>query len=77
MGVWPSWMQWLSVVLSLVAIELMTGTSYLLMLAIGACAGALVAMAGAPIAIQIPIAALVGLVAVVVLHRKRSRADRS
>lgn len=71
------WFQWLSVVLSLVAIEVMTGTRYLLMLAIGACAGALAAIAGASILIQVLTAALVGTVAVVVLRKKRRRVDRS
>lgn len=71
------WFQWFSVMLSLVAIELMTGTKYLLMLAIGTFAGGLSAMAGAPIPIQVLIAALVSLVAIVVLRKKRSQADRS
>lgn len=71
MGFWAPWVQWLSVVLSLVGIEVMTGTGYLLMLALGACAGALVAFAGASIPIQMLIAALVGMVAVVVLRMKK------
>lgn len=71
MGVWVTWVQWTSVVLALGALEVMTGTGYLLMLAIGACAGALVAFAGASIPIQILSAALVSIVAVIVLRRKK------
>ena len=68
-----------------VAVELMTGTFYLLMLACGMAAGALAAHLGAPTALQIVTAALVGSAAVVAWHfirRKRpgdpsARADRS
>jgi len=68
-----------------VAVELMTGTFYLLMLACGMAAGALAAHLGAPTALQIVTAALVGGAAVVAWHfirRKRpgdasARADRS
>lgn len=49
---------------ALVALELLTGTFYLLMLALGAAAGALVAHAGAAHTAQIVVAALVGLGAV-------------
>jgi membrane protein implicated in regulation of membrane protease activity len=48
-----------------VAIELLTGTFYLLMLAIGLCAAALAAHAGATQTVQIVLAALVGGGAVV------------
>lgn len=44
----------------LVATELLTGTFYLLMLALGAVAGALAAHAGAPVNIQIVAASIVG-----------------
>lgn len=66
-----AWFQWLSVLLSLVAIEVMTGTRYFLMLAIGVFAGALAAIAGASLLVQILIAALVGVIAVVRLHKKK------
>ena len=49
----------------LVALELTTGTFYLLMLAIGGVSGALAAHAGASFATQMVVAALVGGVAVV------------
>ena len=68
-----------------VAVELLTGTFYLLMLAVGLAAGALAAHAGASLVVQIVSAAVVGGGAVVAWHWiKRSRpgdpsarADRS
>jgi len=56
-----------------VAVELVTGTFYLLMLAIGLAAGALAAHAGAPLAAQLIAAALVGGGAVLGWHLKRGR----
>ena len=52
--------QWWVMAGVLVAVELLTGTFYLLMLAVGAAAGALAAHAGLPIALQLTAAALVG-----------------
>lgn len=68
-----------------VGVELLTGTFYLLMLAIGLAASALAAHAGAGVVVQIVTAAVVGGGAVVAWHwLKRSRpgdpsarADRS
>ena len=57
----------------LVAAELATGTFYLLMLALGAAAGALAAHAGASQAAQIVAAALVGAVATAAWHWRRGR----
>jgi membrane protein implicated in regulation of membrane protease activity len=57
----------------LVAAELATGTFYLLMLAIGAAAGALAAHAGLGLSTQIVVGGLVGSVAVVVAHLVRRR----
>jgi membrane protein implicated in regulation of membrane protease activity len=56
-----------------VAVELLTGTFYLLMLAIGMAAGALAAHAGATMALQLVIAAGVGGGAVAVWHVLRKR----
>jgi len=56
-----------------VAAELITGTFYLLMVAIGLAAAALVAHTGAATAIQITVAAAVGGGAVLVLRWARSR----
>lgn len=56
-----------------VALELVTGTFYLLMLAVGMMAGALAAHLGAPVMAQIVVAAVVGGGAVVLWHWKRSK----
>jgi membrane protein implicated in regulation of membrane protease activity len=62
-----------------VAVELLTGTFYLLMLAIGMVAGALAAHLGAPPVVQIVTAAGVGGAAVVLWHMRPggSRAEPS
>ncbi len=54
-----------------VAVELATGTFYLLMLAIGLAAGALAAHAGAPATVQIVVAAVIGGGAVAAWYLKR------
>lgn len=59
-----------------VAVELVTGTFYLLMLAIGMVAAALAAHLGAPVIVQIVVAALVGGGAVVAWHWKRSKSPK-
>jgi membrane protein implicated in regulation of membrane protease activity len=56
-----------------VGIELVTGTFYLLMLAIGMAAGALAAHAGAGPTTQLVVAAIVGGGAVVLWHQIRKR----
>jgi membrane protein implicated in regulation of membrane protease activity len=56
-----------------VAVELLTGTFYLLMLAIGMVAGAIAAHAGASLPIQLVAAALVGGGAVAAWHVVRRR----
>ncbi|QPF76658.1 NfeD family protein [Roseateles sp. DAIF2] len=57
----------------LVAVELSTGTFYLLMLALGAAAAALGAHLGLGLSSQITLAALVGGAAVALWHRRRAR----
>jgi membrane protein implicated in regulation of membrane protease activity len=59
-----------------VALELVTGTFYLLMLAVGMIAAALAAHLGASLIMQIVVAALIGGGAVVVWHWKRSKAPK-
>lgn len=56
-----------------VALELLTGTFYLLMIAVGLAAAALAAHLGAGPVLQILVAAVVGGGAVVVWHLKRDR----
>ena len=57
---------------SAVAVELLTGTFYLLMLAIGLAAAAVAAQAGASVTVQFVIAAGVGGTAVVAWHTLRA-----
>ncbi|MFO6419345.1 NfeD family protein [Hylemonella sp. W303a] len=57
----------------LVATELLSGSFYLLMLALGLLAGALAAHAGLSASAQVVVAALVGSVAVLGWHLQRSR----
>lgn len=56
-----------------VAVELMTGTFYLLMLAVGLAAAALAAHLGMALTAQMLVAAVVGGGAVVLWHWKRSK----
>ena len=63
----PDWVMWLIAAGVLVALELFSGTFYLLMVALGA----LAALAGASGPMQTLAAALVGLAATALLHRSR------
>ena len=65
------WMIWLAVAGVLVAIEIFTGTFYLLMIAIGFGAGGLAAMTGANLLIQFIVAGVVGVLLTLVLKRSR------
>ena len=58
---------------AVVALELFTGTFYLLMLALGMAAGALAAHAGAGLAVQLVVAAGVGAAAVAGWYALRQR----
>lgn len=60
----------------LIVAELMTGTFYLLMIALGFLAGVIAYAFDAPLDLQFAIAALVALIAVSVLRRVRSRRQR-
>jgi membrane protein implicated in regulation of membrane protease activity len=55
----------------LIVLELMVGTFYLLMIALGFIVAALVRLAGAPLPVQIAVAAVVALIAVAILRRSR------
>jgi membrane protein implicated in regulation of membrane protease activity len=65
------WMMWFALAGMLVVFELFTGTFYVLMVALGAAFGALAALAGAGVAAQITLAAVVGVAATGLLHRSR------
>jgi membrane protein implicated in regulation of membrane protease activity len=64
-----SW--WWIVAAAIVIAELMTGTVYLLMIALGFAAGAVAAHAGASFTVQIAAAAIVGAAATLIWHFKR------
>jgi membrane protein implicated in regulation of membrane protease activity len=74
---WPTSTMWWVVAGLLVAVELASGTFYLLMLAFGAAAGAVTAHLGASLNAQLVAAALVGGGATALWHFKRFRAPRS
>jgi membrane protein implicated in regulation of membrane protease activity len=74
---WSASTGWWVVAGLLVAAELASGTFYLLMLALGACAGALAAHTGLTLNGQVVAAALVGGGATALWHLKRFRAPRS
>lgn len=74
---WSASTQWWVVAGLLVAVELASGTFYLLMLAFGAAAGAIAAQLGAPTSAQLVAAALVGGGATALWHFKRFRTPRS
>lgn len=65
------WVMWLIMAGVLLVFEMFTGTFYLLMIAIGMVFGALAALGGASVPMQITVAAIVGLVATGILHRSR------
>jgi membrane protein implicated in regulation of membrane protease activity len=65
------WINWLVAAGVLVALELFTGTFYLLMIAIGAGFGALVALAGIGLPGQTIAAAVVAVAATGLLYRSR------
>ena len=66
-------MRWFLAAGLLVMLELFVGTFYLLMVAIGIAAGAIAAAFGAPVPIQALVAAMVGVGATLLLHRRKSK----
>jgi membrane protein implicated in regulation of membrane protease activity len=74
---WTAATWWWLAAGGLVAAELATGTFYLLMLALGAAAAALAAHAGAGVAAQWVVGALIGAGATAAWHWRRARAPRS
>ena len=62
---------WLAIAGILVAIEIFSGTFYLLMIAIGLAAGGLTAMAGAHFSVQFIVAGVVGLLVTLILRKSR------
>jgi membrane protein implicated in regulation of membrane protease activity len=66
-----AWMSWLALAGLVVILELFTGTFYLLMVAVGLLAGALAAWCNANASLQMMIAAIVGAVATLALHKSK------
>ena len=62
---------------ALVVSELLSGSFYLLMLGLGAVAGALAAHAGLPPAMQLAVAAVIGAGSALGLHLRRRRAAKA
>jgi membrane protein implicated in regulation of membrane protease activity len=58
---------------ALVALELLSGTFYLLMLALGAAVAAIAAHLGVPLVIQIVVASVAGLASVALWHQFKKR----
>ena len=70
---WSSSTLWWVIAGGLVAVELATGTFYLLMLALGAAAAAIAAHSGGGLSVQLLVAAVVGGGAVIAWHLQRQR----
>jgi len=62
---------WFVVAFGLLVVELMTGTFYLLMVAIGCAIGGTAALAGASLPVQFVAGAAVGIAATMILRRTR------
>ena len=62
---------WFVLAFGLLIAELMTGTFYLLMVAIGSAVGGLVAVANGSLTLQLVIGAAVGIAATLILRRTR------
>lgn len=65
------WMNWLVAAGVLVVLELLSGTFYLLMIAIGLVCGAIAAWLGAGAPLQTVVAGVVGVIATALLHKSR------
>jgi membrane protein implicated in regulation of membrane protease activity len=65
------WMTWFVAAGVVVALELFTGTFYLLMIAIGLACGGLAALLGVSVPLQTTVAAVVGVAATELLRRSR------
>ena len=65
------WMWWMVLAFGLLIVELLTGTFYLLVIALAIAAGGLTNLAGAPFEVQLVVAAAIGLVGSLWLRRSR------
>ncbi|WAW10521.1 NfeD family protein [Oxalobacter vibrioformis] len=65
------WAYWFAAAGALVAVEIFTGTFYLLMLALGFAAGGLIALTGLGLAFQLIAGGIVGACATLLLNKSR------
>jgi len=66
-----SWMWWMVLAFGLLILELLSGTFYLLVIAVALAAGGLADLAGAPMELQLVVAAVIGFGGAIVLRRTR------
>ena len=66
-----SWIWWMVLAFGLLILELVTGTFYLLVIAVALAAGGLADLAGAPFVLQLAVAAAIGFGGALWLRRSR------
>jgi membrane protein implicated in regulation of membrane protease activity len=66
-----AWIWWMVLAFGLLIVELLTGTFYLLVIAVAIAAGGLANLAGAPFTLQLGVAAAIGLAGSLWLRRSR------
>jgi len=66
-----SWIWWLVLAFGLLILELLTGTFYLLVIAVALAAGGIADLAGAPFTLQLAVAAVIGFAGSLWLRRSR------
>jgi len=66
-----AWIWWMVLAFGLLILELLTGTFYLLVIAVAIAAGGLTNLAGAPFELQLVVAAAIGLAGSLWLRRSR------
>ena len=66
-----AWIWWMVLAFGLLILELLTGTFYLLVIAVAIAAGGLANLAGAPVTLQLVGAAVIGLAGSLGLRRSR------
>jgi len=66
-----AWIWWMVLAFGLLILELLTGTFYLMVIAMALAAGGVATLAGAPFALQLVVAAAIGLAGSLWLRRSR------
>jgi membrane protein implicated in regulation of membrane protease activity len=65
------WIWWMVLAFGLLILELVTGTFYLMVIAVALAAGGLASLAGAPFSLQLVVAAAIGFTGALWLRRSR------